>query len=174
MCRVDPIEQIIEAVIEREGVYVDHPSDRGGPTNFGITQATLSAWRGREVSAEEVRALDRDEAALIYRCYYVEEPGFDRLADEVVAAQVIDAGVLHGTGRAIRLLQKALRVRVDGVVGPKTRAAVNTTPRHVLMQRFAIRQLEHIAEIVSEQPEQSVFLLGWFRRATSHIQRAVV
>ena len=31
------IEQMIDDVIRREGGYVDHPRDRGGPTNFGIT-----------------------------------------------------------------------------------------------------------------------------------------
>lgn len=31
------IHDLIEEVIAREGGYSDHPADRGGPTNMGIT-----------------------------------------------------------------------------------------------------------------------------------------
>jgi lysozyme family protein len=31
------IDDLIDLVIDREGRYVDHPADRGGATNWGIT-----------------------------------------------------------------------------------------------------------------------------------------
>ena len=37
------VDQLIDAVIDREGGYVDHPADKGGPTRFGITQAVARA-----------------------------------------------------------------------------------------------------------------------------------
>ncbi|HBU3826193.1 TPA: hypothetical protein MCX03_004221, partial [Klebsiella pneumoniae] len=33
-------DQIIEGILGKEGGYVDHPSDKGGPTRWGITQTT--------------------------------------------------------------------------------------------------------------------------------------
>ena len=62
------VECIINEVIERfEGGYSNHPADRGGPTNMGITQATLSEYLGRPASVDEVRSLSRAQAVAIYR-----------------------------------------------------------------------------------------------------------
>lgn len=38
------VEILIDELIEREGGYVSHPADRGGPTMFGITEAEARAW----------------------------------------------------------------------------------------------------------------------------------
>jgi lysozyme family protein len=37
------IDNLVDALIEREGGYVRHPADRGGPTCFGITEAVARA-----------------------------------------------------------------------------------------------------------------------------------
>ena len=33
------VDGMIDALIDREGGYVNHPADKGGPTCFGITEA---------------------------------------------------------------------------------------------------------------------------------------
>jgi lysozyme family protein len=48
------IRRLINDVLAKEGGYVDHPADKGGPTNFGITQATLSRYLERVVTPDEV------------------------------------------------------------------------------------------------------------------------
>jgi lysozyme family protein len=40
---VKTIESLIDDVLAREGGYVDHPDDRGGATNFGITERVARA-----------------------------------------------------------------------------------------------------------------------------------
>ena len=70
------VDGLIDALIEREGGYVDHPADRGGPTCFGITEAVARAhgYAGRMAN------LPRDEAAAIYRRLYWLRPRFDEVA----------------------------------------------------------------------------------------------
>ena len=66
-------ERLIDALIEREGGYVDHPGDKGGPTRFGITQAIARAHGYAGAMAK----LPRDDAAAIYRRLYWLRPRFD-------------------------------------------------------------------------------------------------
>ena len=37
------IDALIDAVIDREGGYVNHPADRGVPTRWGVTEAVARA-----------------------------------------------------------------------------------------------------------------------------------
>ena len=97
------VEQMIDDVIRREGGYVDHPRDRGGPTKFGITQSTLSRHLGRPASADDVRGLTPDVAADIYRRYYYEAPGLD-LLPQSVQPFVFDAAVNNTDRKAGHLI----------------------------------------------------------------------
>ena len=160
------IDRIIGRIIQREGGFVDHPADRGGPTNYGITQRTLSEHLERQATKDEVRALTKDTARRIYRKQYVMKPGFQRIPDERLRAQVIDAGVLHGPGWAIRRLQEIVDVEVDGIIGPVTLKAINFDGKlDGLSRRFLARRLHKIARIVAHDSTQLVFLVGWTDRA---------
>ena len=57
------IDALIDDILVREGGFVNHPADRGGPTHYGITQATLSRWRQQPVTVQDVQALTLEEAA---------------------------------------------------------------------------------------------------------------
>lgn len=63
-------ERALALVLQHEGGFSDHPSDPGGATMMGITQATLGAWRGQPVTRADIRALSREEARAIYRIRY--------------------------------------------------------------------------------------------------------
>ena len=69
------IDELIEDVIEREGGYVDHPADRGGPTRGGITEAVAR----RSGYLDDMRMLPACDAAAIYKRLYWIAPNFDRL-----------------------------------------------------------------------------------------------
>jgi lysozyme family protein len=87
------VDQLITGILLREGGYRDDPSDRGGPTNFGITAATLGEWRrlGRPATRDEVRALETPEARAIYRARYVRP--FETVPFGELQAQLVDIGV---------------------------------------------------------------------------------
>ena len=182
------LDALIGEVLEREGwpKYTNLPNDRGGPTKGGITQATLANWRGCPVTPQDVADLEEPEARAIYRAKYVEEPGFAGIADPLLQEQVVDCGVLHGTGRAPRWLQEAANelgagLAVDGKVGPATLRAVNALDPHRLGILLAGIRLRFMGEIVSEnykarragktRRDQAQFALGWIRRGTSFADR---
>jgi lysozyme family protein len=163
-------ESLLDDILRREGGFVDHPADRGGPTNFGITQATLAVWRERAVSAEEVRTLSADEARAIYRELYLRGPGFDRIECDALRALLLDCAVNHGTGRAARWLQQAAGVTVDGRVGPVTLAAVNRQDGAQLYRAVLAERCRFYGRLITRDPSQAVFAAGWASRVAEFIE----
>ncbi len=100
------IERLLDELIEREGGYVDHRADRGGPTRFGTTEAVarVHGFRGA------MKQLPRDEAVAIYRRIYWLKPKFDEIAKRSpqIAAELFDTGVNMGPAVAATFLQRAL------------------------------------------------------------------
>lgn len=161
------VDRMIDEIIRREGGYVNHPADRGGPTNHGVTQATLTAWRRRPVTADDVRALTAAEAAEIYRANYYFTPKLDRLPEEI-QAQVFDIAVNAGPATAIKMVQRVVGSPADGVIGPATLRAITEYVKRNQMAMFsaqlALERLKHYAAICNKNSSQRTFLLGWVNR----------
>ena len=85
------IDAMLDDLLAREGGYVDHPADRGGPTNWGITEAVArsASFMG------DVRDLTKGIAKEIYRSRYWQQPGFDRVVElcPALAAELFGTGV---------------------------------------------------------------------------------
>ena len=158
------VREILDEVIRREGGFVNDPHDTGGPTKFGITQHTLSTWRGRDVSLDEVSSLTYDEAIRIYEKKYVEEPGFLCLPNGLRAA-VVDFAVHSGPVTAVKHLQRSLGVTADGIIGPSTLAAIRMSALPRIQSEYAKARLRYLASLVVAQPVKVRFLLGWLNRA---------
>jgi lysozyme family protein len=171
------IDQLIDTVIGREGDYSDHPTDRGGATQWGITEAVARAhgYRG------DMRAFPRDDAMAIYRRIYWVRPGFDRIADLApeVAAELFDTGSNMGPAVAVSFLQRALNALNRGasdypdiVPGPRiddaTLAALTTFlarrkphGESVLMKALEALQGERYLDLAERRPANEAFLYGW-------------
>lgn len=173
-------DQIIDGILDREGEkYTNRPNDRGGPTKWGITIATLSEWLGRPATIEEVQNLSRLGARAIYRTNYITKPKFDQIGDPLVQELVIDTGVNHGQRQAAKWLQKVAinsfgaKILADGVIGPKTLMAVNSAPGRKVFALFLRKRMAGYADIVQNDPRQLENLEGWNDRAGSFIERLV-
>ncbi len=153
-------EFALRHVLAFEGGYVDHPDDPGGATNMGITRATLARFRGRPVSKAEVRALDEVTARDIYRRFYWDALRCDEMPAGVDLA-LFDAGVNQGTGRAARLLQTALKVSADGIIGPITLDAVRAAAPGALLKEFMALRMRAYGRLSNLF---RTFGLGWSRR----------
>ncbi len=165
------IDDLIDRLIAREGGYVNHPSDNGGPTNFGITQAALSEYRGQSVSAFQVQAMTKDEARAIYKDRYFNKPGFGAIQDPELQEFIFDFAVNSGPGAAAKGLQTALRDmglykgRIDGGFGPLSQAALkacNSIPE--LYYRTKCERFELFLRFIGHDPAQAVFATGWSNR----------
>lgn len=176
------IEGMIDDVLLREGGYVNHPADRGGPTNYGITQATLSRYRGRPATLGDVIDLTRDEAREIYRSDYLIAPRLHVIKDPEVLALAFDCSINHGPGRIVRWLQQAVEVVDDGKLGPVSEAAINTIDPVKLYERVLAKRFRFIGEVITNDPEarrakragynlQAAFAKGWLARYAEFITR---
>lgn len=164
---------VIERILAREGGYVDHPADRGGPTKYGITRETLEHWRGYALSADEVAKLTKDEAKQILRFRYIVQPGFDHIDDDRLRAIVVDTAVHSGPRQATILLQRALDVEEDGLLGPVTLNAANqleSTDLEKLMVRVLTARMRFLVNLVLKSPDQLAFLSGWTERVMCQIE----
>lgn len=172
---MNAIDTLLDEIIRREGGYVHHPADRSGPTNFGITAQTLGAWRklGRPATATEVQALTKAEARAIYRQQYITAPGFEAITHPALLHLLVDAGVHSGPKRAVQWLQTALGVTADGVIGPKTRAALATADQGVLYRKVLGQRLRHLGRLITSDPRQAAFAGGWMARMAEFVEGTV-
>lgn len=148
-------ETAIKHVLQIEGDYVDHPSDPGGKTRFGITEAVArqAGYRG------DMRELPLDLAKRIYR----EEYWNTIKADELPAGirlVMFDAAVNSGVGQAIRWLQRAVGATDDGVLGPKTMASLGALSADGVRMRLLAQRLRFMSNL----PNWPAFGRGWAKR----------
>ena len=156
-------DRALAFVLAREGGYVNDPDDPGGATNLGITQRTYDNHRAQlGMPLRNVRNLGLEEAADIYRMYWLR--GRCSRLPAAIAFAHFDACVNHGVAAAARLLQAALGVEVDGVIGKNTvEAAGKRKPEEVVLQMISRREALYDA-IVENSPSQAKFRKGWHNR----------
>ena len=172
------VDDLIQALIDREGGFVSHPADRGGPTKYGITEAVARAHG----FAGAMRDFPRDEAAAIYKRLYWLRPRFDQVAKRsgAIAAELFDSGVNMGPSVAATFLQRALsalnRSRKDygdlvpdGRIGPATLAALDRFlelrgkpgGETVMLHALDALQGERYIRLAERRPANEAFLYGW-------------
>ncbi|MFI2810854.1 murein L,D-transpeptidase catalytic domain-containing protein [Microbulbifer sp. JSM ZJ756] len=159
------IEHALVFTLKNEGGYVDHPADRGGATNKGITIGTLSAYLGRDVSKAEVKNLSYETIRDIYKRNYWDVLNLDHVVDQSIATALFDMGVLCGTGTAARLCQDVLDIPESKKMDAGTLKAINRVADDEFIPAFIDRNIRRFEAIVKKRPSQRVFLRGWKNRA---------
>jgi lysozyme family protein len=171
------IDQLIDDVIGREGGYVDHPADRGGPTRWGITEAVarMAGYRGA------MRDLPREFTVALYRRTYWQRPGFDRVLPvaAAIAAELFDTGVNMGPAVAVGFLQRALNAlnrggrdyadlspasRIDDATLAALTTFIDKRRPHgetVLLKALEALQGERYLHLAEKRPANEAFLYGW-------------
>jgi len=157
---------LIYPLLKREGGYVDHKNDRGGATNYGVTQASYATWRVRRgLQWADVRGLDKDTAVQIYHAEYWVPAKCDELPSAVREIH-FDAAVNHGVRRAAKLLQEAAGVTQDGAIGPKTLGAIREMDVRLLKANYLAARYRFYGAIINRDRSQLAFIAGWMNRMT--------
>lgn len=158
-------DDILNAILKREGGFVHHPNDRGGPTKYGITQATLGEHRRAYVTVDDMRALTEAEAREIYRARYLGK--FGAIEPPALRGLLVDCAVLHGVGGAARLVQAALGVDPAGIA-----AKVAEIGAQQAYLRVVAARVRFIGRIITADPSQARFAHGWANRVADFIEDA--
>ena len=123
-----------------EGGYVNHPNDRGGPTNKGVIQRVYDDWRRRQGQPpRDVRAIEDAEVHTIYETQYWVPPRCPLLGEPLDMVH-FDTAVNMGAGRAVRFLQAAVGAAVDGAFGDNTLRAVRAADLGTTLAAYCQRR----------------------------------
>lgn len=145
--------QALLFVLQNEGTaYVNDAADAGGPTRMGVTQATLSSWKGSPATIDEVKGLTLAQVEPIYRKFYWAIVHGDTFASQALATVVMDCGVLCGPSRANRMLRNC-----------RMGSAVADFESSYVAMCFCAAYGDYLSA-VAKRPGQSKFLKGWLRR----------
>jgi len=144
-----------DQLLGHEGGFVDHPSDPGGETNFGVTVAVARAngYTG------DMRAMPVSFARQVYRKEYWDAIRADDLPPAIRYA-VFDGAVNSGNGQSIKWLQRAIGATDDGRMGPQTIALARAAPPDAVLRRMLAERLRFMTNL-KVWPS---FSRGWARR----------
>lgn len=142
-------EVALKTTLKYEGGYSNNKNDRGGATNYGITQSTYNSWRKRSgLAAQSIKNITQDEVKKIYYNDYWLASGANKVSDPKMAVAIFDTAVLHGVSGAKKLLAQS-----DGTFEGLLQARRNK-----------------YSKIVASDSSQKTFYKGWSNRV-NHLQQ---
>lgn len=146
---------------------VNDPADRGGATLVGVTIGTYKDYcrrKGKAVSNESALSkISYAEWLDILKTMFWDRWQADSITDQRVAHMLVDWVWTSGS-YGITIPQKTLGVKADGIVGPKTLAAVNTRNSSTLFEVLKRERIAYIDRICASRPANLRFRAGWRHR----------
>jgi lysozyme family protein len=158
-------DTIIDMVLVHEGGYVDHSSDPGGETKYGISK--------RAYPDVDIKNLTKEDAKELYRKDYWDRIKGDELPASV-ACVVVDYAVNSGVSRASKALQSACGIaNGDGIIGPHSLNAVWSTVKSTSEQAVVDAVTEQRQEFIRALSIYDTFGRGWERRISETQAKAM-
>lgn len=151
----------------RKTGWADDPDDLGGQTMVGVTMATYEEYCRRKgypkPTTGKLMDLSYNDWKSILKMLYWDRWNADEIKSQSIAEIVCDfvwASGVHG----IKVPQDLVGVIPDGIVGPKTLAAVNSRNPRELFDQIKIARFDFIEDICRERPANNKFKRGWMNR----------
>ena len=149
-------------VLSFEGNFSNVLGDKGGATMRGITLSTFRSVYGQGKSVQDLKNITDAQWTYIFEKLYWNKWKADEINSQSIANLLVDWYWNSGS-YGIKIPQSVLGVKVDGVVGAKTIAAINNYPseKELFVRLWKERQSFFKRIGVGAQKK---FLNGWLRR----------
>ena len=149
-------ERFIPVILKHEGGYVNDPVDPGGETNYGISK--------RSYPNLDIRNLSVDQAKEIYFNDFYKKFRIEDIKDEDTSLQLFDFGVNAG-GNAVKVMQRILGLKDDGVIGNDTLTAINSYSNPAKLHNlFVDARVKYYNDLAARKPAMSKYINGWVSR----------
>lgn len=147
--------------------FANDPDDLGGATMCGVTLATFAEYCRRKgyprPTIVRLKAIKYKEWLEILKTMFWDKWKADQINNESIALILVDW--VWGSGKyGIIIPQKAIGVTADGIVGPKTIAAVNAKDPKQLFDLIRKERLAYIERICRSRPTNLKYKRGWLNR----------
>lgn len=147
--------------------FANDPDDLGGATMCGVTLATFTDYCRRKgyprPTIVRLKAIKYKEWLEILKTMFWDKWKADQINNESIALILFDW--VWGSGKyGITIPQKAIGVTADGIVGPKTIAAVNAKDPKQLFDLIRKERLAYIERICRSRPTNLKYKRGWLNR----------
>jgi len=160
----ESFDAAFDRLIGHEGGYANNPKDPGGETMWGVTKRVARAWGYNG----EMKDLPRETAKKIAYQLYWAPLRLDEF-DPEVGFQIFDAH--YNGGHVVTWMQQAGGAYCDGILGPRTIAAVKATNKYQFLMRFlALRQIYLVGcKLANGQFAFPTFGRGWINRTSKNL-----
>lgn len=159
--------ELIPIIKKWEGGFVNDPDDSGGATNKGVTLETFRTWFGANKTVNDLKALTDDQWIYIFLNGYWNQCKASQINNQDIANIIVDWAWASGPTTAIKKVQAIVGTDADGIVGPKTLAAINSANPRQLFDKIKEARLQFVENLAAQRPKDKKFLQGWKNRINS-------
>ena len=160
-------KKLVPFIQKWEGGFADDPLDKGGATMAGVTIGTYTEYRKKKglpaPTVEELKRISQNEWMDIFKTLYWTRWQADNILSQPIADILVD-WVWSSGKYGITIPQRILGVEQDGVVGPKTLAALNARDPRQLFEELKQARAQYIDDICKRTPTNERFRKGWMNR----------
>lgn len=164
-------DKSFDRTIGHEGGFQADPKDRGNWTTGVIGKGELKGTKfgisAMTYPKLDIKNLTVEQAKAIYKKDFWDALGMDRFPT-ALQFQLFDAAINHSWRRTVQILQRAVGVTDDGVIGPKTIAAVNAEELNDLLMNFLAERIEYFTKLSTF----ATYAKGWMVRCANNLRLA--
>ena len=162
------IKNLAPWILKWEGNFVNDPLDKGGATNKGVT---IAVWKAQgydkdgdgDIDVADLKLITAEDATMIMKKNYWDRWKADQIKNQAIANTLVDW--VWGSGAwGIKIPQRILGVKDDGVVGNKTIEALNKQDINKFLEKLYLARFNFLDGIVASNPSQKRFIKGWKNR----------